>query len=88
MKSDVANGSGVIGGHQTSVSLGHAFWQVTKKVAWARESTLSGLGAGRNMRCDKDLAFALRVTAAGYFRIQNDFAAECATMESIEGGIR
>jgi hypothetical protein len=54
---------------------------VTKKIAWARESTLSGLGAGRNMRCDKDLAFALRVTAPGYFRIQNDFAAECATME-------
>ena len=40
------------------------------------------------MRCDKDLAFALRVTAAGYFRIQNDFAAECATTESTEGGIR
>jgi len=61
---------------------------VTKKIAWARESTLSGLGAGRNMRRDKDLAFALRVSAPGYFRIQNDFAAECATMESIEGEIR
>jgi predicted DNA-binding ribbon-helix-helix protein len=88
MKSDVANGSGVIGGHQRSVSLGHAFRQVTKKIAWARESTLSGLGAGRNMRCDKDLDFALRVSAPGYFRIQDDFAAECATMESIEGEIR
>jgi predicted DNA-binding ribbon-helix-helix protein len=64
MKSDVANGSGVIGGHQTSVSLGHAFWQATKRIAWARESTLSGLGAGRNMRCDRDLAFTLRVTAS------------------------
>ena len=40
------------------------------------------------MRCDKDLAFALRVTAPGYFRIQNDFAAECARMDSIEGEIR
>ena len=40
------------------------------------------------MRCDKDLAFAPRVTAPGYFRIQNDFAAECATMDSIEGEIR
>ena len=40
------------------------------------------------MRCDKDLAFTLRVIAPGYFRIRNDFAAEYATMESIEGGIR
>jgi hypothetical protein len=88
MKSDVANALAVIGGHKTGLSLGHAFWQVAKEIAWARESTLSGPGTGWNIALRQGLALRPGATAPGCFRIQKDSAAECGTMDSIAAEIR
>jgi predicted DNA-binding ribbon-helix-helix protein len=69
MKSSVVKRSVVIDGHKTSVSLEDAFWSDLKKIAHARQATLSELVAGIDQaREQSNLSSAIRVFILASFR--------------------
>jgi len=62
MKSSVVKRSIVIDGHKTSVSLEDAFWSDLKKIAHARQATLSKLVADIDQtRQQNNLSSAIRL---------------------------
>ncbi len=69
MKSSVVKRSVMIDGHKTSVSLEDAFWSDLKKIARARQATLSELVAGIDQaRQQSNLSSAIRVFILASFR--------------------
>jgi predicted DNA-binding ribbon-helix-helix protein len=69
MKSSIVKHSIIIGGHKTSVSLEDAFWRDLKKIAHARETTLSELvGKIDETRQQANLSSAIRLFILEHFR--------------------
>ena len=68
MKSLVVKRSIVIGGHKTSVSLEHAFWQAFKEIAILRKMTLSKLVMSIDAERDGNLSSAIRLFVLEFFR--------------------
>ena len=61
MKSLVVKRSIVIGGHKTSVSLEHAFWQAFKEIANLRKMSLSELVMTIDAERNGNLSSAIRL---------------------------
>ena len=70
MKSLVVKRSIVIGGHKTSVSLEHAFWQAFKEIATLRNMTLSDLVMSIDAERNGNLSSAIRLFVLDFYRIQ------------------
>ena len=69
MKSSVIKRSIVIDGHKTSVSLEDAFWDDLKKIAHARQVTLSELVTKIDLTRDQgNLSSAIRLFVLQHFR--------------------
>jgi predicted DNA-binding ribbon-helix-helix protein len=79
LKSPVVKRSIVIRGHKTSVSLEDAFWNELRKIAAAREMTLSNLVASIDAdRKTGNLSSAIRLFVLGAFQDQISKAAPAA----------
>ena len=73
MKSSVVKRSVVITGHKTSVSLEDAFWTDLKKIAHARQVTLSELVTKIDGACEQNnLSSAVRLFVLHHFRNNED----------------
>ena len=70
MKSLVVKRSIVIGGHKTSVSLEHAFWQAFKDIAALRNMTLSDLLMSIDAERNGNLSSAIRLFVLEFYRNQ------------------
>jgi len=74
MKSLVVKRSIVIGGHKTSVSLEHAFWQAFKDIAALRNMTLSDLLMSIDAERNGNLSSAIRLFVLEFTRNQTEAA--------------
>ena len=70
MKSLVVKRSIIIGGHKTSVSLEHAFWQAFKDIAALRNMTLSDLLMSIDAERNGNLSSAIRLFVLEFYRSQ------------------
>ena len=70
MKSLVVKRSIVIGGHKTSVSLEHAFWQAFKEIATLRNMTLSDLVMSIDAERNGNLSSAIRLFVLEFYHNQ------------------
>ena len=70
MKSLVVKRSIIIGGHKTSVSLEHAFWQAFKEIAILRNMTLSELVMSIDAERNGNLSSAIRLFVLEFYRNQ------------------
>jgi predicted DNA-binding ribbon-helix-helix protein len=70
MKSLVVKRSIIIGGHKTSVSLEHAFWQAFKDIAALRNMTLSDLLMSIDAERNGNLSSAIRLFVLEFYRNQ------------------
>jgi len=70
MKSLVVKRSIIIGGHKTSVSLEHAFWQAFKDIAALRNMTLSDLLMSIDAERNGKLSSAIRLFVLEFYRNQ------------------
>ena len=70
MKSLVVKRSIIIGGHKTSVSLEHAFWQAFKDIAALRNMTLSDLAMSIDAERNGNLSSAIRLFVLEFYHSQ------------------
>jgi predicted DNA-binding ribbon-helix-helix protein len=77
MKSLVVKRSIIIGGHKTSVSLEHAFWQAFKDIAALRNMTLSDLVMSIDAARKGNLSSAIRLFVLEFYRNQIEATATC-----------
>jgi len=79
MKSLVVKRSIIIGGHKTSVSLEHAFWQAFKDIAALRNMTLSDLVMSIDAVRKGNLSSAIRLFVLEFYRDQIEATAPRGT---------
>ena len=79
MKSLVVKRSIIIGGHKTSVSLEHAFWQAFKDIAALRNMTLSDLLMSIDAERNGNLSSAVRLFVLEFYRDQIEATAARGT---------
>jgi len=84
MKSLVVKRSIVIGGHKTSVSLEHAFWQALKEIAILRNMSLSELVMTIDATRSGNLSSAIRLFVLEFSQNQIEAARDTKVARSAD----